>query len=404
MSDSKGSQHPENIRRFQAGEVIFRAGDPGHCAYLIQAGRVRIQTPDDHKPVAFLGRGELLGDMAILDDSPRLLTAVADTDCTLMVIQRNQFLSRLKQADPVIRTLVEVLLNRLRKQVQPEIAVAGSGFLQGESTGLHALEGLEKIQMEADLLQALEADGIEMAFQPLVNLKTHQVAGFEALCRWHHDSLGAISPGEFIALAEETDLIVPLGIRIFKKACAFLRQLDEAFSEQAAFFMSINVSPRQLAEPDFIQKIRQITRDNALSPRRIKLEITETLMMDYHQARQLLQPLHAMGFTLSLDDFGTGYSGLQHLIELDFKTLKIDQGFVASMFENERSLALINIITDMAANMDIEVVAEGIEDQQQKKVLQALGVDYGQGYLFSPPLSAEAALDYVRRTQAGVKK
>ncbi len=400
MADIPRRHRQDGVHRFRRGEVIFRAGDAADCAYLIQAGRVRILAPDDSKPLAWLDAGELLGDMGILDDSPRLLTAVADSDCELMVIQRSQFQSRLAQADPVVRTLVEVLLKRLRAQVKP----GTSGRPENPSSVLadssQTLEGLEKIRLETDLQSALNQDGIEMVFQPLVALKDNRPAGFEALCRWHHDVLGAVSPGEFITLAEETDLIVPLGLRIFEKACAFLHRLDNDFPGLPPFFMSINVSARQLAEPDFIRRIQHITRENALSPQRIKLEITETLMVDYHQARKLLQPLSVMGFTLSLDDFGTGYSGLQHLIELDFRTLKIDQSFVSSMFDNERSLTLINVIADMASTMNIEVVAEGIENEQQRHILQALGVDYGQGYLFSPPLSGEAALQYIHHIQA----
>lgn len=388
------------IQHFAAGQAIFSAGDCADCAYLIQSGKVAMHAPGESKPLAILPEGEIFGEMAVLDNSPRILGARAVTDCDLLLIKRSQILDRLEHADPVLRALFEVLLSRLRSQVAPSISPAAPRYsLQNTGENPVINVGLEKIRLEADLLEALEKDEIQMVFQPLVNLKTDRWAGFEALCRWEHEAIGQVSPEEFISLAEETDLIVPLGIRIFEKSCEFLHQLDQQAANHPPFFMSINVSARQLAEPDFVERIGEIVRQNGISPRRIKLEITETLMVDYQQARQLLQPLHARGFTLSLDDFGTGYSGLQHLIELDFHTIKIDQRFVSSMFENARSLTMINVVTDMAANMDIEVVAEGIENAQQKRVLQALGVDLGQGYLFSQPLEARAALARLSETE-----
>ncbi len=382
------------IQHFSAGERIFSAGDAADGAYLVQHGQVAMYAPGSDHPLAILSEGEIFGEMAVLDNSPRILEARAHSDCDLLVIKRNQIYDRLEQADPVLRALFEVLLSRLRSQVAPNSAHAQTpAYVVDRSRNNPIINvGLEKIKLEADLLEALEKDDIQMVFQPLVNLKDDAWAGFEALCRWQHESIGQVSPEEFISLAEETDLIVPLGIRIFEKACEFLHRLDTCDGAQRAFFMSINVSARQLAEDDFVQRIGDIVRQHGIAPERIKLEITETLMVDYQQARQLLQPLHDLGFTLSLDDFGTGYSGLQHLIELDFHTIKIDQRFVSSMFENARSLTMINVVTDMAANMDIEVVAEGIENAQQRRVLQALGVDLGQGYLFSPPLDAGQAL------------
>ncbi len=381
-------------QHFLAGQPIFSAGDSADCAYLIQDGQVAMYSPGEEQPLAILPAGEIFGEMAVLDNSPRILDARALSDCDVLVIKRSQILNRLEQADPVLRTLFEVLLSRLRSQVAPSLLAASPRYSVQETGSNPAINvGLKKIRLEADLLKALEQDEIQMAFQPLVNLKTGRWAGFEALCRWLHEAIGQVSPQEFISLAEETDLIVPLGIRIFEKACEFLHSLDQQANEHPPFFMSINVSARQLAEPDFVERIGTIVRQHGISPDRIKLEITETLMVDYQQARQLLQPLHDLGFTLSLDDFGTGYSGLQHLIELDFHTIKIDQRFVSTMFENARSLTMINVVTDMAANMDIEVVAEGIENAQQKRVLQALGVDLGQGYLFSQPLAAAEALE-----------
>ena len=251
-------------------------------------------------------------------------------------------------------------------------------------------KGVDKMRLESHLYQALKNNDINIMYQPMMDLNNQYWVGFEALSRWTHSKLGVIPPDVFIPLAEETGFIVEMGMIAFETACQslldFQQQRDLAYPDRKKMFMSINVSARQLTSKTFLPSIKDIMARYAVSPKQIKIEITESLVVDYARVKTGLDQCRKMGFSLSLDDFGTGYSGFQHLLELDFQTLKIDQAFTRTMFENQRSLTLIEVVIDMAKRLNMEIVAEGIETERDNQILTKIGVDYGQGYLYARPM------------------
>jgi len=383
---------------FLSGEVLFLSGDAADCAYIIESGHVRLTVDDDpferNQEIAIVSDGDLLGEMGIIDDSPRSATATAITETQVTIISREQIQTRLKNADPILRSVMEVILWRLRDLVSP---IKSEARPKHDDIKAMTAEGVDKMRFESELRYAMKNNDIQIVYQPLMDLKNNYWAGFEALSRWTHPDLGFVSPFKFITLAEETEMIVPMGMKAFETACqslvAFQKQRTLIHPELDPLFMSINVSARQLTSKRFLPGIKESIERHQINPKHIKVEITESLVVDYNKVKSGLDECRAMGFTLSLDDFGTGYSGFQHLLELDFHTLKIDQAFTMSMFKNSRSQTLIQVVVDMAKKLSMEIVAEGIETEKDSKLLTKIGVDYGQGYFYAKPMPKDKALE-----------
>lgn len=383
--------------KFKKGEQIFNVGDAADCAYIIDYGTVGLYSSTiEDECIAILEKGDILGEMGIINDSNRSVSAFAKTDIELLIIDRDQITSRLQKADPIIHGLMEVLLSRIRGLLNDRSTNKASII----SDNLIVTEGLHKIRFERELFQALEKDEIVNVYQPMVNLKHGYIAGFEALSRWNHPEKGMVSPFEFISLAEESDFIIPMGIKIFASACKqlakFQNQRNKTNSNLPELFMSINVSAAQLSAENFLTKIKSITNKYQIDPNNIKIEITESLVVDYENVLKWIGECNEYGFKLSLDDFGTGYSGFQHLLELDFHTIKIDQAFIKSIDKNPKSMIMLEVISDMAKRMNMSIVAEGIEDLESANFLSDIGVDYGQGYYFYRPMSATKILEILR--------
>lgn len=229
-------------------------------------------------------------------------------------------------------------------------------------------------------------------YQPIVALKTRQVVGFEALVRWQHPERGLVSPAEFVPLAEETGLIVPLGWIVLQEACRQMQAWQMQFPQNPAITISVNLSVKQVAQPDLVTRIHNILRQTKLNPSSLKLEITESALMENAEvAVKRLHELRSLGVHLSLDDFGTGYSSLAYLHRFPIDTLKIDRSFISRVDTHGEQLEIVRTLVTLAWNLGIEVVAEGIETNKQLAQLKALRCEYGQGYLFSRPVTGEAA-------------
>ena len=386
-----------HIIQFKKGERVFNVGDAAHCAYIIESGIIGLYAKNKNdEQIASLGKGELLGEMGVIDDTNRAVSAYAETDLELLVIDREQITKRLENSDPIIRGVMEVLLRRIRNMLHDNTF---DGKLSLKANNI-VTEGMHKIRFEKELFRAIENNEIVTVYQPMVDLDNGSIAGFEALSRWNHPEKGMVSPFEFVTLAEESDVIITMGLKIFNSACeklsAFQKRRNELASKLPPLFMSINVSAAQLISKDFLKKILAITKKHLIEPKYIKVEITESLVVDYQQVQGWIDECHTLGFKLSLDDFGTGYSGFQHLLELDFHTIKIDQTFVMSMKTNNKSLLMLEIICDMAKRMNMSIVAEGIEDLDSANLLSEMGVNYGQGYYFFKPMSSEKILEILR--------
>jgi diguanylate cyclase (GGDEF)-like protein len=246
------------------------------------------------------------------------------------------------------------------------------------------------LRLENDLRRAVERQEFCVYYQPIVKLETGNITGLEALVRWQHPKRGLVTPTEFIPLAEETGLIMPIGLWVLEEACRQMHVWQQHSSANRLLSISVNLSGRQLAQPDLIEQIQEILQRIGLDPRCLKLEITESVVMENAEATiSKLRQLRALGVELSIDDFGTGYSSLSYLHRFPVTTLKIDQSFVSKMHLSTENVEIARTITTLAHNLGMDVVAEGIETEEQVEQLTALRCEYGQGYLFSKPLSGE---------------
>jgi diguanylate cyclase (GGDEF)-like protein len=247
----------------------------------------------------------------------------------------------------------------------------------------------ERLALETDLRLALERNELCVYYQPIVSLADDCIEGVEALVRWAHPERGMIQPSEFIPLAEETGLIVPLGQWVLEEAC---RQVREWQRVRRHLRLSVNLSARQFQHPDLVADVARALEQSGLEPAALTLEITETaVMVDAEDAVTKLTALRAMDIRLAIDDFGTGYSSLSYLTRFPVDTLKIDRGFVSGIERDPHNVAIVRSVLALAEGLNLSVTGEGIETSEQKAVLYTLGCQRGQGYLFSKPLSAADA-------------
>ena len=251
-------------------------------------------------------------------------------------------------------------------------------------------KALTLLQLENDLRRAIKGEEFILHYQPIISLTDNKIKGFEVLLRWRHPIRGLVSPGEFIPLAEETGLIIPLGLWVLKEACSQMYAWQLQFGNIDTWKVSVNISSKQLAQPDFIGQVKHILQETKLDPHNLKLEITESsLVEDTRSTIILLKELKALGIEFSLDDFGTGYSSLSYLHQFPFDTLKIDRSFVSSIEDNSEKLGIIRAIVTLARNLGMDTIAEGIETVNQLAQLKALKCEYGQGYFLFKPLDKE---------------
>ncbi len=248
------------------------------------------------------------------------------------------------------------------------------------------------LQMETDLRHALEREEFFIQYQPIVSLHNFSLRGFEALLRWRHRERGLISPLDFIPIAEDTGQIISIGHWVLKEACRQMQRWQNEYGVENPLFISVNLSGKQFAQPDLIDQVKHIIRETRLSPRGLKLEITESVVMEnIETATEMLQQLRDLGVQLSIDDFGTGYSSLSYLHRFPIDTLKIDRSFVIRMIDNNENLEIVRTIVMLAQNLGMDVIAEGVETKEQLALLRKLKCENGQGYYFSKPLDVKGA-------------
>jgi diguanylate cyclase (GGDEF)-like protein len=257
--------------------------------------------------------------------------------------------------------------------------------------GMHA-RAVSRLQLESDLRRAVEEKQFCVFYQPIICLENGRLSGFEALVRWNHPRRGLVSPADFIPVAEETGLIVPIGEWVLYEACKHIRKMQVAFPSHRSLSLSVNLSARQVAQPDLLDRIQDALAISKLDPHCLKLEITESVVMENAEAATLMfKQLRAIGVQLSIDDFGTGYSSLSYLHRFPLNYLKIDRSFVMRL-TTDNDNAIVRTILTLARNLGMEVIAEGIETEEQYQQLRMLGCEYGQGYLFSHPVGNEGVL------------
>ncbi len=253
------------------------------------------------------------------------------------------------------------------------------------------------LQMETDLRLAQERNEFYIDYQPIVALDDFRLCGFEALVRWQHPERGLISPLEFIPVAEEGGQILQIGQWVLREACQQIQHWQEKFPADKPLYMTVNLSAKQFAQPDLIDQVRDILTETGLDPNYLKLEITESVVMDdFESAAAMLFQLRALGVRLSIDDFGTGYSSLTYLHRFPIDTLKIDRSFVTRM--DKENVEIVRTILMLAENLGMDAVAEGVETQEQMTLLRNLSCQSGQGFFFSKPMSVAGAEEIIAET------
>ena len=255
----------------------------------------------------------------------------------------------------------------------------------------HAMHAgaIKRLQLETDLRKALELDQFRVYYQPIVSLSTGQIVGFETLSRWQRPE-GLVMPGEFIAVADETGIILPMNRQLLYDACRQLRSWQTLFPSDPPLTVNVNITPKQFAQPDLAAQISNTLKETGLNPRSLNLEITETIAMaDADRSAVVLSELKALGVRLDIDDFGTGYSSLSRLQRFPVDTLKIDRSFISRMDTDLETREIVRIIVMLAHGLRLKVVAEGVETEAQADMLKEIGCEMAQGYLYSRPAPAE---------------
>jgi diguanylate cyclase (GGDEF)-like protein/PAS domain S-box-containing protein len=283
------------------------------------------------------------------------------------------------------------------------ISNADSAMYQAKKKGRNQYEkvrvnesagAFEKLLLENNLRKALKENELTLYFQPQINLKTNEMNSMEALIRWHHPELGLISPGDFIPIAEETGLILLIDEWVLRTACTKMKERQNAGFPP--FRVAVNLSAAQFLQKDLIVKIDQILADTSLDPSYLELEITENMVMhDVKAAIQVLKNLKERGIHLSIDDFGTGYSSLTYLKDLPVDILKIDQSFIKDIDTNSNSSSLTKAIVSLGHDLNLKVIAEGVETNKQLSLMKQQSCDLVQGYIFSKPLNYEQTENYL---------
>ena len=262
--------------------------------------------------------------------------------------------------------------------------------------GMHA-HALERLHLETDLRKAVERKEFIVYYQPIVSLNTNCLSGYEALVRWQHPERGLLNPGDFIQMAEETGMIVAIDRLMMRESCRQMQEWHCQASGNGSEFVSVNLSHKQMVQPDLVAYVEEVLRETGLDPGSLKLEITENVIIENpEEAIAMLGRLKALGVRLYIDDFGTGYSSLSYLHRLPIDGLKIDRSFIMNMGENGENQQLVRTIMLLAHDLNITVIAEGVETAHQLSLIKAMHCEFGQGYLFSRPVDSSRALAYLK--------
>ncbi|MBU0501141.1 MAG: EAL domain-containing protein [Gammaproteobacteria bacterium] len=388
---------------FPPNALIFREGEPGDTAYIIEKGSLEIIVLMGNRElqIARLGPGDIFGEMALVDNQMRTAGARTLSEVSVIAIGKDYVREKLEKSDPVIALFMKAILGRFRKMhaslketahgASVEDAIHTGDLVELEDYGLESAFTAGHLALTHELENALREKQLHLYYQAVVNLATHEIKGFEALIRQIHPTKGLIPPVNFIGMAEESGLIVPIGYMIVTEVCELMKKMERAQ-------ININLSARQFEEVDLIQRIGAILAEHCPDPRRVTFEITESILMsDPNRVDHMLSELKALGVKIAIDDFGTGYSSFSYLHRFPIDILKIDGSFIKTMASNPKSLEIVRALIGLASSLQMEVVAEGVETLDQVERLREMGCDFAQGYYYSKPIPITDTIDFFNR-------
>ncbi len=428
---------------FDTDEFIFQEGDPGDCAYIIDSGMVEVSLDKDGRKLvmATLTQGDILGEMAIIDRLPRSASARAIVPTVVTAIPLDYVSQKIEQSDPTVRMFLRLTMARYRDlnarlgqvfeslslsqegdsddgfasstmelknvmsqllEMQQRIDSAVSKPSQPASSSMFGEETLRvtKIQVteEKQLKEALMRKEFRLYYQPIIDLANNRIAGCEALVRWKHPSGDLLPPDRFIEQTEKSGLIVDLGYWIAERACEFQGRLFNDFQQD--LFVAINLSGKQFDDQFLVASLADIMDRTGAKRERIKFEITESLLIDNPElATQSLHQLKETGARLAIDDFGTGYSSFSYLYRFPFDTLKIDRVFISAMLRSQKSDQIVKSLVNLSHDLSMDVVAEGIETEEEANLMRKYKTTYGQGFHFSRPVNETDFIKLLRQPQ-----
>jgi EAL domain-containing protein (putative c-di-GMP-specific phosphodiesterase class I)/CRP-like cAMP-binding protein len=385
---------------FARGQQIFKYGDIGDCAYLIEEGAVEVLVVNSDKEprIKLLGKGGLFGEISLIDYQPRTATVRAIERTVLVPIPRKLMEGLLEKSDPVLRHLLLVILDRFRNRTDESALSATSEMISPEQSMRRSTmkgEATKKLSLAHGIKRALLREEFQLYYQPICNLSDGRVAGFEALIRWHHPTDGPIQPNDFLWVAEQTGLIDEIGLWTLERSCRDWKTLKQ-FTDFETPFISVNLSAVQLSNEMLVEEVKAIMASQNIKPLELKLELTETVMVEHPEiASMIMHRLIVLGCSLALDDYGAGHSGLRHLQRYPLDTLKIDGAFVEPMLVSAQSREIVRSTVALAHSLGMSVVAESVETEGVRAKLLEMKCDFGQGWYFGRPATLqELVLSY----------
>jgi EAL domain-containing protein (putative c-di-GMP-specific phosphodiesterase class I) len=379
---------------YNVGQLIFKYGDEGDCAYLIEEGAVEIFVMDQGKEcrIGLMGKGEMFGEVSLIDYRPRTATVRVIERAVLIPIKRELMEGLLERSDPILRHFLLTILDRFRSNkgflAKPEIS-SETPPVQANRRSVLKGEVTQKISLVHGMTRALSHDEFLLHYQPICDLVDGRIVGFEALIRWAHPIDGLMPPMDFLWVAEQTGQIREIGLWTLERACKDWPTLRNLTKHDTPF-VSVNLSASQLINEMLVEDVKSILASQDMNPAEMKLELTETVMVSHPEiALKIFNRLIELGSSLALDDYGTGHSGLGLLQQYPIGTLKIDRVFIAPILDSAQNMEIVRSSIALAHSLGMNVVAEGVENSEVGAKLKQMGCDFGQGWHFGRPATLQ---------------
>jgi EAL domain-containing protein (putative c-di-GMP-specific phosphodiesterase class I) len=385
----------------KAGQCLFSEGEKGDYAYIIDQGEIEIITIKNNQQIVLnvLESGSMFGELALLDGSPRSASAYAKTDVLLTIVTPEQVRGRIQEANPILRLLLMLVMRYFRSETKRSRPLQieekfPPDFPDSFPFQQKKFEAIELIRLESDLRSAIKKKELGLSYQPIIDLKTGDILGFEILLRWHCAKRGNVSPLLFIPLAESTSLILAIGEWVIKEGIKAILEIKAQTNQD--LFISLNIAQRQIESTSFLTFLTQEVNKAQINSQQIKLEILERTLFSGEKSLIWVKYCRSLGYSLIIDDFGTGYANLAYLKKFNFDTVKIDKSFIDDIETSEKDRIICNALINLSQRLNMTVVAEGVETSSQAENLRKLGCNFAQGYFFSKPVSLAEAISLIK--------